>query len=163
MVKVRHREPAKGADRPEPKRGSPALCVVRFRSGGDKDALPEEVEAGAAIHGALYRLQPGDLALRGAGAPRRGDGGGYGLPVALEPAGEAVEQGSAGGLHPRRQGSIGAVDVRATLAQQVREGDGQRASAHQIRRGTGEMTDEGPFLGIEPIRRRADHACTTPG
>src|SRR4051812_26079069 len=69
--------------------GSPALCVVRFRSGGDKDALPEEVEAGAAIHGALYRLQPGDLALRGAGAPRRGDGGDHGLPVALEPTGEA--------------------------------------------------------------------------
>ena len=58
--------------------GSPALCVVCFRSCGHEDALPEEVKACTAVHGALDRLQPGDLALRGAGAPGRGDGGDHG-------------------------------------------------------------------------------------
>ena len=42
--------------RKEAKRGSPALCLVCFRSGGNEDALPEEVKASTAVHGALDRL-----------------------------------------------------------------------------------------------------------
>src|SRR3712207_7607791 len=47
--------------------------------------------SGAAIHGPLDHLQPGDLALRGAGAPERGDGSDHGRLVAVRATGETAQ------------------------------------------------------------------------
>src|SRR4051795_13693797 len=68
---------------------SRTLCG-RFRSCGDEDALPEQVKASTAVHGALDRLQPIDLPLGGTGAPGRGNGRDHGRLVALEAPNETV-------------------------------------------------------------------------
>src|SRR4051812_49097999 len=104
--------------------GSPALCVVRSRSCGDEDTLPEQVKASTAVHGALDRLQPIDLTLGGAGAPGRGDGRGHGGLVALDASNETIQRAATSGLYPGLQRCIGAVDIRAALAQEVGEGVG---------------------------------------
>src|SRR4051812_41772236 len=96
--------------------GSPAICVVRFRSGGHEDALTQQVETCAAVHGPLDRLQSGDLSLNGAGTPRCGDGGDHGIDVALEAADKAVEQAPTGRDHPRVQGRTGVADIGTALA-----------------------------------------------
>ena len=116
-----------------------------------------------AVHGALDRLQPGDLAPRGAGSPGCGGGGDHGRLVALEAANETVQQAAAGRLHPRLQGGIGAVDVGAMLAQEVHEGDGQFAGVDKVGRDTGQTSEEGLLLGFEPVTRRTEQARTAPG
>jgi hypothetical protein len=145
-----------------PEQGSSPLCVVRSDLRGDQDALPKQVKAGATVHRTFDRLQAGDLAFGGAGTPRHGNGGGDGLPVALETVDEAIEQGATGRFYPGSQSSISLLKVRTAFAQQIGEGDGQRTGTHQFRCDVAEVTDENLLPGTEPIRRCRNHACTAP-
>src|SRR5215207_357018 len=141
---------------------SRTLCG-RFRSCGDEDALPEQVKASTAVHGALDRLQPIDLTLGGAGAPGRGNGCDHGRLVALDAPNETVQRAATSGLYPGLQRCVGAVDIRAALAQEVGEGVGNVSGAHQLGCESGEMGNEGLLLGVEPISRHAKHPGATPG
>ena len=72
-------------------------------SRGVKDALPEQVEAGAAVHGALDQLQAVHLPLDRPVAPRLADGRVDSGLVLPQPGDEATEFTRGGRLQPRLQ------------------------------------------------------------
>ena len=76
--------------------GSSKFCVddrsvfhcLMFASGVTEDPNAQQLEAGPAIHRALDRLQPVDLALDLPTAPRLAQGGAHRILVAADPGGE---------------------------------------------------------------------------
>src|SRR3712207_3171332 len=73
--------------------GSPAHCVTRTgASRGLEHPATEQVEAGAAVRGALDRLEPADLALDGTRRPRRLERRPNGREILPETLGEASER-----------------------------------------------------------------------
>ena len=76
--------------------GSSKFCVddrsvfhhLMFASGVTEDPSAQQIEAGPAIHRALDRLQPVDLALDLSAAPRFAQGGAHRVLVAADAGGE---------------------------------------------------------------------------
>jgi Mg2+ and Co2+ transporter CorA len=68
--------------------------------GGCHDAAAQEVETGAAVHGALDNFQPVDLALDWTGAPGQRQGGMDGFDILTEAPRETFEAAVFGGADP---------------------------------------------------------------
>src|SRR3954447_15494134 len=106
-----------------------------------KHPAAEQVEPGAAVHGALDRLQPADLALDRTRRPRRLERGPDGREVLLEALGEAPERRPGRGREPPVQ------RPRPLLPDERGEAPGEVADLRQSGR-----------LGQQPLEERAVRA-----
>ena len=67
------------------------------RSGGQQDSLPQQTEAGPAIHLALDHFDPVDVAFDDARAPGQGEASDDGVAIPVDSLGKGVEDGKGSG------------------------------------------------------------------
>src|SRR5438093_1198688 len=79
------------------------------------DAFAQEVEAGAAVHLSLDRLEPVDVALGGAGAVGQGEPSSDGSQVVADPGGKGLQFGPVVGFHALSQLASSCSPVRRVI------------------------------------------------